>query len=98
MKYSCDGYDQVISIFDGDSVQIGLTSNKILGTPTYVDFEDMKLPIPKNYDAYLKNLLGDYMQIPSKEQIEFKTHTPYILDLNHSYEEYKILNENKKIK
>lgn len=98
VKYSCDGYDQVISIFDGDSVQIGLTSNKILGTPTYVDFEDMKLPIPENYDAYLKNLFGDYMQIPSKEQIEFKTHTPYILDLNHSYEEYKILNENKKIK
>lgn len=98
LKYSCDECTQLISIFDGDSVQIGLTSNKVLGKPNYVDFEDMKLPIPENYDEYLKNLFGNYMQIPSKEQIEFKTHTPYILDLNHSYEEYKKIHESKKIK
>ena len=38
------------------------------------------------------------MKIPSKEQIDFKTHTPYILDLNHSYEEYKKINNIKGLK
>ena len=92
IKYKCEDCDKIISVFDGDGVQIGLTSNSILGTPNYVKFEDIELPIPQDYDSYLKNLYGDYMKIPSKEQIDFKTHTPYILDLNHSYEEYKKIN------
>ena len=32
------------------------------------DFEDTKLFIPKEYDVYLKNLYGDYMQIPPEEK------------------------------
>ena len=88
-KYKCNDCEDLISVFDGDGVQIGLTSNKILGQPQFVKFEDIELPIPENYDPYLKNLYGDYMKIPSQDQIDFKTHTPYILDLNHSYEEYK---------
>lgn len=89
IKYKCEDCEQLISIYDGDGLQLGLTSNKILGKPQMVKFEDMELPIPENYDLYLKNLYGDYMKIPSKKQIEAKTHTPYILDLDHSYEEYK---------
>lgn len=30
----------------------------------YVDYEDIKLPIPTDYDILLKNLYGDYMQLP----------------------------------
>lgn len=86
IKYKCNDCEQVISVFDGDGIKIGLTSNKILGEPKMVKFEDMKLPIPEDYDSYLKNLFNDYMQIPNKEQIEFKTHTPYFLDLNKHYE------------
>jgi lipopolysaccharide cholinephosphotransferase len=32
-----------------------------------VPFEDMELPIVKNYDAYLTHLYGDYMTPPAKE-------------------------------
>lgn len=28
------------------------------------------------------------MKLPTKEQIKQKEHTPYIIDLEHSYEEY----------
>ena len=98
LNTACEDCDKIISVFDGDGVQIGLTSNSILGTPNYVKFEDIELPIPQDYDSYLKNLYGDYMKIPSKEQIDFKTHTPYILDLNHSYEEYKKINNIKGLK
>ena len=93
IKYKCEDCEKIISVFDGDGVKIGLTSNSILGQPQYVEFEDIKLPIPENYDQYLKNLYGDYMEIPSQAQIDFKTHTPYILDLEHSYKEYKSLHK-----
>lgn len=88
-KYDCDNCTDLLSVFDGDGIKVNLTSNKILGTPLYKDFEDIKLPIPQKYDDYLKNIYGDYMQIPTQEQIKRSTHTPYILDLDHSYEEYK---------
>jgi len=89
VKYKCSECKQVISVFDGDSVEIGLTSNDVLGKPKRVKFEDTKLPIPEKYDEYLKNIFGDYMQIPTKEQIEAKTHVPYLIDLNRSYLELK---------
>lgn len=98
VKYKCDDCEEIISVFDGDGVQIGLTSNKILGKPKMVKFEEMKLPIPEDYDSYLKNLYNDYMQLPSKEHIDFKTHKPYYLNLKRHYtiEEVNKLNEKKK--
>lgn len=53
-----------------------------MGKPQYVEFEDTMLPIPAQYDPYLKNLYGDYMKIPSQEQIKFKEHTAVKIDLN----------------
>lgn len=35
----------------------------------YVDFEDTKLPVPHNYDSYLSGLFGNYMKIPSPDNI-----------------------------
>lgn len=91
LKYKCENCNQIISVFDGDGIQINLTSNEVLGQPTYVKFEDTMLPIPENYDLYLKNVYGDYMKLPNQTQIDAKTHTPYLLDLNHSYDEYRKL-------
>ena len=96
IKYNCNDCEEVCSVFDGDSFQIGWTTNKILGKPKYVKFENLKLPIPEHYDEYLTNVFGDYMKIPSKEQIEDKTHTPYFLDLKKPYCEY--INEKSKIR
>lgn len=89
VKYPCNSCRQLISVFDGDGVQVNLTSNEILGKPKYVKFEDTMLPIPADYDTYLTTVYGDYMKMPSQDQIKFKTHTPYILDLEHSYDEYR---------
>lgn len=33
-----------------------------------VDYEDLRLPIPRNYDSYLKELYGDYMTPPPSEE------------------------------
>ena len=41
-----------------------------------LDFENLKLPAPVGYDQYLKQLYGNYMELPPKEkrvsQHEFK--------------------------
>ncbi len=34
----------------------------------YLDFEDMKIRVPKRYDIYLKHMFGDYMQLPPEEK------------------------------
>lgn len=88
VKYSCDDYDDWCSIFDGDGMAINMTTRDIMGKPKRVKFEDTQLPIPEKYDEYLKNIYGDYMKIPTLEQIKKKEHTPFILDFEHSYEEY----------
>lgn len=87
-KYSCEDCSNWCSIFDGDGLNLNSTTKSIMGTPTYVPFEDTLLPIPEKYDEYLKHIYGNYMQVPTPEQIKAKEHTAYILDLNHSYEDY----------
>ena len=88
VKYSCNDYEDWNCIFDGDGMEINMTTKSIMGTPTRVEFEDLELPIPEKYDEYLKHIYGDYMKLPSKKQIKEKEHTPYVLDLEHSYKEY----------
>lgn len=88
-KYKCQKCNKIVSICDGDGYNQNEMDKKIYGKPIYVQFEDTKLPVPEMYDEYLKNIYGNYMQIPSKEQIKEREHTPYFLDLNLPYEEYK---------
>lgn len=54
------------------------------GTPILLDFENIKIFAPRNYDKYLTAVYGDYMTPPPKEKQ--KTHHDYLaLDLNKSY-------------
>lgn len=93
IKYKCEECEEWCSIFDGDGLEVNKTTKSIMGKPTYVQFEDTMLPIPEKYDEYLKHTYGDYMKKPTPEQIKQKEHTAYVLDLNHSYEEYQKLNK-----
>lgn len=88
-KYKCKDHNKWISICDGDGFEINEVDCNIMGKPKYVEFEDTKLPIPSKSDDYLRKIYNDYMKIPTEEQIKQKEHTPYFLDLNLSYEEYK---------
>ncbi len=38
------------------------------GKPLYVPFEGTRLPVPEQYDSYLRQLFGDYMKMPAEEQ------------------------------
>ena len=37
-------------------------------TRILMDFEDTKLYMPKDYDQILRNMYGDYMQLPPEEK------------------------------
>ena len=58
-------------LFDsmGRNVSKGAFPAEWLDEAIWVDFENAKLPIPKEYDKYLKYLYGDYMEmIPVSER------------------------------
>ncbi|MCD7833081.1 MAG: LicD family protein [Lachnospiraceae bacterium] len=52
----------------GQNMARGAFPEKWLSEVLYVDFEGYSLPVPKEYDAYLTWLYGDYMWLPPKEQ------------------------------
>lgn len=53
----------------GRNVERGAFPEEWLSEAVYVDFEDTKLPIPKEWDKYLTYLYGDYMDmIPVSER------------------------------
>lgn len=48
----------------------GVISRQIFGKPTYVDFEDTKLPVPEHCHEYLTQAFGNYMELPPIEKRE----------------------------
>jgi len=52
----------------------------------YVPFENIEIPIPKDYDSFLKIFFGDYMSFPPVE--ERGIHHNIIFDPNTPYKEY----------
>lgn len=43
-----------------------------------VDFENLKVRIPKDYDAYLKHFYGDYMKLPPEEERDDRHEFDYL--------------------
>ena len=95
-KYDCNSSKYWVSITDGDGYEQNKMSKEIYGKPKYIDFENTKLPVPEKTDEYLKSIYGNYMEIPSKEQIKAREHTPYFLDFNMPYEKSTFNSNNKK--
>lgn len=58
------------------------------GKPTMVNFEDMILPAPTDYDSYLKIRYNDYMKLPPKEK-QNSYHDFEFVDLDNDYKVYK---------
>ncbi len=95
-KYDCNSSKYWVSIADGDSFEQNKLEKSVYGKPRYIDFEDTKLPVPEKTDEYLRNIYGNYMEIPSKEQIKAREHTPYFLDFNLPYKKSTFYSDNKK--
>lgn len=73
------------------------TSDEIIKFPTewfkereYVAFEDMTVPIMKEYDLYLKAIYGDYMQLPEEEDRVCHVNDNIILKFDEPYQNYYV--------
>ncbi|MCV3327717.1 LicD family protein [Pediococcus ethanolidurans] len=51
-----------------------IVQRNYFGNGKVLEFEGKNFIVPSNYDAYLKHMYGDYMQLPSKEQQKSKKH------------------------
>ena len=58
------------------------------GKPTMVQYEDVILPAPTDYDSYLKIRYNDYMKLPPMEKRN-SYHSFEFVDLDNSYLKYK---------
>lgn len=52
-----------------------------------LDYENMKMPCPINYDAYLRLIFGDYMQIP-KDKTKHSDDPNVFIKFDECYEKY----------
>ena len=57
-------------------------------TTTKHPFEDIEINIPAGADAYLRQVFGDYLQLPPEEKRNPHHHTVK-LDLENGYEKYR---------
>lgn len=62
---------------------------------TEMAFGQETYPVPRQYDALLRQLYGDYMEIPPPQQRICKQHV-ILVDLDNSYEMYKDYRDNMK--
>lgn len=62
-------------VYKGNSRYSGIYPfpKRYLGTPKWVAFENTKIAVPEDYDAYLRFFYGDYMKLPP----EADQKTPY---------------------
>ncbi len=52
-------------------------------------FEDLQLPVMNNYEQFLTDAYGDYMKLPSKEEIEYNIHAK-IVKLDEPYQNFLV--------
>lgn len=85
-KYDYDQCDMVCSYFSG------LTARKIVpreyfGAGTNMQFENLQVVVPSQYDKYLTRAYGDYMTPPPKEK-QITHHITSVIDVSKPYTEY----------
>lgn len=74
-------------VCDYDDGRKGIMLKTILGTPTPVVFEGQTVLGVQNYDSYLKQKYGNYMQIPPHDAQ--RQHNFDLLDLNTPYRSHQ---------
>lgn len=98
-KTLLDIYDGISQRYNGKSEILALTCTAMFSDRyrCYVDdlagknrvkFECIEIPIPQNAHRILSYIYGDYMQYPSKQQIEAYHDGRIIIDTGQSYFEY----------
>jgi lipopolysaccharide cholinephosphotransferase len=87
-KYSVSDTQQVASFGEGVTIMRQRFPVAWFEDPLVIDFEGHPMPVPRNYDEYLRISYGDYMQLPPEEE-QICRHDTVFIDLEHGYAQYK---------
>ena len=77
----------IVAVNHNDGLKSMVSRTEVLGDPTPILFEGKSAMGMKDNDAYLKQLFGNYMQLPPEEKR--RTHNFFYLKLDQPYREYK---------
>ena len=80
------GRSQVYAQFNDTMNWESRISRKDLFPLVDMEFEDIKVKVPKEYDKILREMYGDYMQLPPEEKRQ--NHYPYLLKFEGEKEIY----------
>lgn len=67
-KYNSRETRRMCSFFENSRWKTGVFDKDIFGEPQLLKFENEMLPVAKEYDRYLRQIFGDYMQLPPEEK------------------------------
>ena len=68
-KYSYDTSTNVF-IIGGCYKEKDILNKEVLGVPNYKKYNEIQVPIPQQWDNYLKHYYGEYMKYPSQNEID----------------------------
>lgn len=94
-KYGTKNCKQVASFGEGATIMKMRFPTQWFYTEKYLEFEGHNLPVPADFDEYLKISFGDYMQLPPEED-RIARHNAVFIDLENSYTKYKGIHYCKK--
>ncbi len=78
---------QEVFDIEGIPVQKAFYPRKLIEGSMMLKFEDTEFPCPKDVDAYLTYMYGDYMTLPPEQ--ERIGHTGALIDIKKDYTEYQ---------
>lgn len=78
---------KLIANYEGNWGMKEVVPAEWFGNGIELEFEGMKVRGVKNYDAYLRHVYGNYMELPPVEK-RVTHHETHIIDLHQSYKKY----------
>ena len=87
-KYKICDSEKITELCSGPKYMQNEYPKEIFQDPVYKKFENLSIPLPSNYDLYLKMAFGDYMKIPDLEN-QKPHHDIIFMDLENSYKTHK---------
>lgn len=79
-KYSIEDSEFIVELCSGPHYMKNEYSKEVFSSVIYKDFQGHLMPLPVGYDAYLKTVFGNYMELPPPEE-RVPHHDVVFLDL-----------------
>lgn len=77
-KYPIASSDKVMVLFDNNTLR-NVIDKDVFGKGLMVRYDDFEVPIPSNYEYYLRNYYHNYMEYPAVSEQEYGLNKKYFI-------------------